>query len=501
MSSTDTDPEEGQEAVEGTASTEKPKLSLEVNVESPGACQRHVTVTVSRQDVDRYLKDAFDELAPKAEVPGFRPGRAPRKLVEARFKEQVHNQVKGSLLMDSLGQVSDEHEFSAISEPDFDYDAVTLPDDGPFTFEFDIEVRPEFDVPQWQGLKLKRPVREYTDEDVDEQLQTLLARHGKLVTRDGGAEMGDSLDVVIEVLDDGKRVNKLEDVRLKVAPRLSFRDASLDNFGEVAVGAKEGETRSAKVIISDGAENDALRGKELEVRFKIGEVKYVELPALNQSFLESIGGFEDEDELREAVRHELERQLVYTQQRRLREQITGILTQNASWELPPDLVRRQARRELERAVLELQSSGFSNDMIQAHANQIRQNSLRSTETALKEHFIFERIAEDKEIDADERDYEMEISLIADQRDESPRRVRARLEKRGQMDALRNQIIERKVVELICSEAEFQEVPLEKQVDDVFAVSVALVGGHDTSEIPEAKHGGEAEELREPVDRS
>ncbi len=66
-----------------------------------------------------------------------------------------------------------------------------------------------------------------------------------------------------------------------------------------------------------------MRGKELEVRFKIGEVKYVELPALNQSFLESIGGFEDEDELREAVRHELERQLVYTQQRRLREQITA----------------------------------------------------------------------------------------------------------------------------------------------------------------------------------
>ncbi len=64
-------------------------------------------------------------------------------------------------------------------------------------------------------------------------------------------------------------------------------------------------------------------------------------------------------------------------------------------------MRRQARRELERAVLELQSSGFSNDMIQAHANQIRQNSLRSTETALKEHFIFERIAEDQEIDADE----------------------------------------------------------------------------------------------------
>ena len=80
-------------------------------------------------------------------------------------------------------------------------------------------------------------------------------------------------------------------------------------------------------------------------------------------------------------------------------------------------------------------------------------------------------------------------------------MRARLEKRGQMDALRNQIVERKVVELICSEAVFEDSPLEEQTEDVFAVNVALAGGHDTSEIPEAKHGGEAEDLREPVDRS
>ena len=140
-----------------------------------------MTVTISRDDIDRYLSEAFDELAPKAEVPGFRPGRAPRKLVESRFKEQVTDQVKGSLLMDSLAQVSDEHDFSAISEPDFDFDAVSIPDDGPLTFEFDIEVRPDFDVPEWKGLKLKRPVREYTDEDVDTHLQRLLARYGKLV--------------------------------------------------------------------------------------------------------------------------------------------------------------------------------------------------------------------------------------------------------------------------------------------------------------------------------
>ncbi len=87
-----------------------------------------------------------------------------------------------------MSQVSDEYEFSAISEPDFDLDAVSLPEEGPFTFEFDIEVRPEFDVPVWGGLRLERPVREYTDEDVERHLGKLLKRYGKLIDREGGAE-------------------------------------------------------------------------------------------------------------------------------------------------------------------------------------------------------------------------------------------------------------------------------------------------------------------------
>ena len=150
----------------------------------------------------------------------------------------------------------------------------------------------------------------------------------------------------------------------------------------------------------------------------------------------------------------------YEQHRRAREQITAALTVAANWELPPELLQRQSRRELQRAVMELQRSGFSDEEIQAHENALRQNSMASTARALKEHFILERIAEDEEIDADEQDYEAEIALIAAQSDESPRRVRARLEKAGSMDVLRNQIIERKVIELILAHATFKEVPYE-----------------------------------------
>jgi trigger factor len=120
MSTTET---EVENPAEEAKEEEKQRLALDVKIDQPSACERHVTVTVAHEDVDRYLKDAFNELMPKAELPGFRPGRAPRKLVESRFKEHVADQVKGKILMDSLSQLSDDHQFTAISEPDFKMDS------------------------------------------------------------------------------------------------------------------------------------------------------------------------------------------------------------------------------------------------------------------------------------------------------------------------------------------------------------------------------------------
>ena len=130
-----------------TPTEEKEKLNLSVEVKEKSACERHVTVTIPRADIERYFSDQFDDLIPKAEVPGFRTGRAPRKLVEKKFRKQMTDQVKGAILMDSLSQVSETQDFSAISEPDLDYEQINIPDEGDLTYEFNIEVRPEFDIP------------------------------------------------------------------------------------------------------------------------------------------------------------------------------------------------------------------------------------------------------------------------------------------------------------------------------------------------------------------
>jgi trigger factor len=465
------------------------KMSLDVKVDKPSACQRHVTVAVSREDIDRYFKQAFDELVPKAELPGFRAGRAPRKLVESRFKEQVADQVKGKLVMESMTQISEDQQFSAISEPDFDYNSIVLPDAGPLRYEFKIEVRPEFDLPAWEGMKLERPVHAYEEAEVDDYLKKLLARYAKVVDSTDPVQTGDLLTVELTFTHDGKQIAAKTESEVAVRPTLTFKDAKLEGFDKLVNGKNVNDVVEAKLPISAEADNDELRGKEVDLTIKIVGVQKYEYPELTDGFLDRIGGFVDEAELRTEVKKQLEKQLSYQQRQRVRQQITSLLTVAANWDLPPDMLRRQARRELDRAVMELQSHGFNQDAIRSHANELQQNILAYTSRALKEHFILERIAEDQKIDAEEADFEEEIKMIAEQNDESVRRVRARLDKQGSMDTLRNQIIERKVIDLIESKASFQEVPHIPAKTDTSPIEFAVAG--QTAIIPDAKYGNDA----------
>src|SRR3954454_24319315 len=106
------DKEADADASAGEGEEAREPLDLQVKIDSPGTCQRHITVTIAEADVERYFNNAIGEMMPKVVVPGFRAGRAPRKLVETRFRKDVSDQVKASLLMDSMAQVTDDHNLS-----------------------------------------------------------------------------------------------------------------------------------------------------------------------------------------------------------------------------------------------------------------------------------------------------------------------------------------------------------------------------------------------------
>ncbi|MGV3486832.1 MAG: trigger factor [Planctomycetaceae bacterium] len=476
-----------QDAVE-TDAPEKPPLKLDVSIAIPQTCLREVVVTIPRGEVDRYLKEAFDELVPDAQVPGFRHGRAPRKLVEKQFKETIHERVKSSLVMDSLAQVTEGQGFSAIGEPQFDFDAVKLPDSGDFKFQFSIEVRPQFETPNWKGLKLKKPVEEISDKDVDEAVTRLLSRNAVMEATDEAAVANDRLLITAKFTDDGKFLSSMDEEYVTLADRVTFSDATCEEFGSVIAGVVEGDTRTVKVKLSENVEDESLRGKEVDAEIHIVEVLHKNVPEITPAFLQELGDFESEEEFRQFVRDSLERQAKYREQQAVRKAVVHLLTDSASFELPKELVRRQTSRELQRKILELRRSGFAEDEIRGYVNAIRQNAQAETEVALREHFILEQIAEELKLEATAEDYENEIELIAQQSGETPRKIRSRLEKSGQMDALRNQIVESQVIEAIIAEAEVTEEKLKSKANDKseFAVFHNVIPTRG-SDIPEAMH--------------
>lgn len=477
MSQTDElSPEEIAEA----AGSDKTPLKLDVKVEVKSACERHVTVTVSEEDINRYFQKQFDDLMPEASVPGFRKGRAPRKLVEKRYRETVGDQVKGSLLLDSITQVTDDQEFSAISEPDFDFEAIKIPDSGALTYEFDIEVRPEFEMPTWKGLELKRYSDEVPAAVVEQYRAKYFGGDTVMVPVEDGVKAGDQVAATFTVSVDGKQVAKIEDQTVNVVDTLSFPEGDLTDFAKTVAGAKAGETREFTVKLSAELENADLADKEASVVVSILDVKRPEVVQAEDE--EAAAPPENADDLIKSV---VQRQISYHSNRFIRDQINELLTESANWELPPGLLKRQFRRELERAVLELRSSGFDQAQIKAYENTLRQNVMGRTRTLLQEHFILERIAEEEKIDAEEGDFEKEIFLIAMQSGESPRRIRAQIEKRGLMDVLQNQIVERKVLELVQSEAKFKDKPYAPEKLDSEAINMAA-GGEGDEAIPVAK---------------
>ncbi len=173
-------------------------------------------------------------------------------------------------------------------------------------------------------------------------------------------------------------------------------------------GVRAGESRQVEAQLSDDAPNLELRGRKVTAVFDVLEVKQLEVPELTPELLKDLGGFELEADLRDGIKDMLERRLKYRQRQQAREQITAALVVAADWELPEKLLKQQSQRELQRAIMDLQSSGFSEEEIRAHENVLRQNSRVATARALKEHFILERIAEAEGIEADEKDYEAEI---------------------------------------------------------------------------------------------
>jgi trigger factor len=444
------------------------KLRQDVEIKEVGPCRKHIKVTVNRDDINTRVDEHYSKLMTEqpAWVPGFRPGKAPRRLVEQRFRKDVFDQVRAEVLMASLEQIAEDHDVAPLAPPDIDPTRIEIPKEGPMVYEFEVEVRPQFDLPQYKGIKLKRPVMEFSDEDIEREERRLLEPHGTIAPKGDKSPVavGDFIiaDMTAKIGD--KTLNEVKDVQLRVDPRLALRDGVAERFGEQMTGAKTGDTRTIDIVLSDTAADADLRGKTVQGVFHIKEVKVLRLPELTEDLLDRFG-VGTPDAFREKVRVILNRRLQYQQERSYRQQILSLIAESAKWDLPQDLLKRHARRAFSRRVMEMRNAGMSDDEIAAQQRLLERDVLRSTELSLKEHFVLQKIAEVEKIEIEDADIDEEVVRIAEANDESPRRLRARLEREDLMEALAIELIERRALDLILQNAEYEDVKLTPSKED------------------------------------
>lgn len=499
---TDTaDTEAGDQATAvATPEAEGPvKLDQQVEIKDAGPCKKHIKVTVDRKQIDERFDEKFTELtlSDQPQVRGFRPGKAPRKIIERRYYDSVADEVKTQVLMASLEQLAEEQSISPLSPPDLDPNAIAIPKEGPFVYEFDIEVRPEFDLPPYKGLKIRRPVHTYTEPEVAQERKRLLEPYGQLVPKAGNppaVEPDDyvTADVVIKFGD--KELNRLTEVRFKIEKQLALSDGVAEDFGAKMAGAKPGDERTVDITLSQELGVEALRGRKVQAAFTVKDIKVVRPPELTRDFLEETFGVSTPEAFDELVRAVLNRRLEYTQRQEARKQVLDQIAAAATWELPQDMLRRQARKTLARRVMEMRNAGLSDEQIRGRQRLLEQDVLRTTAAALKEHFVLQKIAETEKLEIEDRDIDDEVDRLADQSGESPRKVRARLEKEDLMEALAADLLERKALDLILAEATFEDYEMTpeqraEQAEQVATVSAEAAPGAGTR-ADEEPAGGE-----------
>jgi len=440
---------------ESAEQEQEASLEFEFDVESAGPCRRKVIITIPRKEVDRYFQEEFDKIRDEAQVPGFRPGRAPRKLLEKRYRNELREPVKARLMLDAFTALADRVNLAPISDPNLDPDGIELPDEGDFAFEFSVEVRPEFEIPNWKGLKLTKKVYSFTPQYFETYLREQLQSAATLTEIDEPAQMGDFIECDVSLWHEGRLLNSSDKERLLIRPRLTFLDGVVEDFADKVIGVRAGESRTCEVRVSESCSDPEIAGKTIQAKLKVHAV----LRRQSTGDLESLAGmlgFASVEELRKSYEEALHLRLEQMTYEDLRTQILDQLLDVVPFDLPEDLVKRQTERELRRRAVELIRAGYSQDDIQPHLNAIARDAQTKVVRLLREHFLLERLAEEEKIDASEDDMEEEIKRIAAQTGRSPRQVRAELEQEEALDAVRNAIVERKMIQRIVEAAEISE---------------------------------------------
>jgi len=438
-------------------------LKSTVTIEEAGPCKKRVSVEIPQELIKNATDEQYNSLRKEAMVPGFRKGRAPRRLLEKRFGKETIEQVKLKLLADASDSAIKDNNLDILHEPDIDFEKIELPASGALKFDFEVEVRPEFDLPQLEGIPVNKTKLKVTDEQIDARVEQLQRWSGMWVPREAGVvELDDQItaDVILKV-NGVEEEEKLDNIEIYVKQNGFVGAIPVEKLDELLVDTKAGDTKQTSIEVPKTYFREEYRGKKVDIQITVKDIKWLKSAALDEDFLKKLG-VEDENELREKVRNTLESQLETQVRTEMTEQIYKYLLDNIKLDLPTDVVAEHSTALLQRQYVNLMTRGLPRQQIEEHMEQLRAGSEQQAKEQLKIFFTMDKIAEKLEIDVSEEEVNGHIAQLAIQQGQRPERMREQMVRDGSLAQFRLQIRQEKCVAKLLESAKITDIEPERK---------------------------------------
>jgi trigger factor len=425
-----------------TEESGKETLGTRSEVEVLEGCKRRLKASVPVEKVREELDKNYRQLTQSVQLPGFRKGKVPRKLLEARYGEEIEGDVKEALLSVSLAEVVEEKDLKVIGSPRFDN--IQFDKDSDLSYEVEFEVRPEFEVPSLDGFEGRAEPVPVTEDKVDERIELFRRNEARFAPIDSAQAGPDDLHTgKYQLFREEEKVKPSEDVAFTPSRKI-IAGFTIDDLPERCASWD----RSTPLVIDgirvpDDFPDEVLRGTQVRLEFLLDDARRIELADL-ETVAKALGLSGGADELRKTMREELEKESQRTADAELDQKILDALLEKTPMDLPEGLLEAQKKRwRLEREYKLLEEK-VPKEEIAALVEKEGETAAEDLKRGLKTFFIFEKVAESEKVFVTEREVDVRVERFAGLYGLPPDRVREELRKTGRLDEIRSMIRHEKV---------------------------------------------------------
>jgi len=435
-------------------------MKVEVD-KQPGSVSK-LQIELAPQEVTKEWDAIANSFARFAKIPGYRPGKAPRTVIDKRFRKEIQEELTKKLVSKSYHEAVEQQQLRVASLTNIE--DVQFGEDKSMSFRATVVTAPDFELPDYKNIAVQAPDTKISDVEVDEALERLRDQSADFVDVPGrGLQMGDFAVLDFEGSVDTKPISEIapqasknlqggKKFWLHLAP-----DNFLPNFCEQLVEQKPDETRLVIVHFPDDFPAKELAGKKADYAVTLDEIKEKVLPAIDDALAAKLVPGKALADVRKMIEHDIEHAKQHDAERARESQIVKYLHERIQFELPPALLQNETRRALAELVQRNRERGVTDDVLKQKEKELIDGAAGLAANRLKTNFILHRVAEREKIQVTKEDVDVRIRQEAARYDISPDKMRKELQQKDALDDIAEQILLGKTLDFLKANVSVERV--------------------------------------------